>query len=133
LIRRKEDKEWVEAVRHVSHDITKAEADLRNLRDWGVVPFLLDGFLTSPGWEAYSSVFARAIPNTDQGDIFWAGISQLFDTIAKTRALVAVRQPGSPIEPAFTEKVLRPGIIALSEARACFTDNPPSGVEAAVA
>jgi hypothetical protein len=131
---RRDKSEWLVAARHVAHDLARGATDLKHVLDCGFVPLVTDeGFLSKPGWDAYSAVFARLIPNTDEGEAFWAGISALFDSLTKTRALLVARQPGSPIELAFAEAVLRPGITALTEAYGCFSDNPPPGLEAAIA
>jgi hypothetical protein len=132
LLRRKKTNDWLVAARHVAHDLARGAGDLKLVLDCGFVPLVTDeGFLSKRGWDAYSAVFAGAIPNTDEGETFWAGISELFDTLDKTRALLAARQPGTPIEPTFAEAVLRPGIIALSGAYDCLVGHAPPGLEAA--
>jgi hypothetical protein len=118
LIRRRERADWVVAARLVARDLRQAARDLAYALECGFVPLTMEpSFLAIPAWEEYGPVFARAIPNSDDGDRFWFGMSELVGTVRKTRALLAIREPGSPIDATFAENVLRTGIEALGRSR----------------
>lgn len=130
--RRREKGDWVMASRLVADDLGRAALDLQQVVESGLVPSTMDdSFLVAFAWEEYRPVFARAIPNNQEGDTFWFGMSELFDSLRKTHMLLRLQEPGAPLDPAFVDNVLRTGVEALRAAHDNLVGEPPRALSAA--
>lgn len=98
LVKRKEKSDWEEAVRFVARDLRRIVRDLSGILFTGMVPPLDATMLPTAAWDRVDPVFARQIPNSDEGENFWFGISDVFDLVRGTRGLLALRLPGTALD-----------------------------------
>jgi hypothetical protein len=126
---RAEAGDWRTAARLVSDELERLLWDLsRVIRTRRVpeAPLPAGTFLATSSWDEHRPVIARIIPDTDEGDELWMGLSRVMTTTAvRARPLLELGEPGNPIDPEFID-ALRDGFQAAWEGYEALTGRKPN-------